>query len=42
MSDENLFAQLRKDHEMQRDVLDMLTDTSGASEGREKMFKNFI
>ncbi len=39
MSDENLFAQLRKDHEMQRDVLDMLTDTSGASEGREKMLK---
>ncbi|MBD63632.1 MAG: hemerythrin [Halobacteriovoraceae bacterium] len=39
MSTENLFEQLRKDHEMQRDVLDMIIETSGESEARKKMLK---
>ena len=35
----NIFEALRKDHESQRTLINMLTDTSGDTKGREKIFK---
>ena len=38
MADETIFEALRSDHETQRTLIDLLTKTEGASEGREELF----
>ncbi|MAQ76729.1 MAG: hemerythrin, partial [Aquimarina sp.] len=35
----NIFEALRKDHEIQRSLLDKLVDTSGDTEKRDEIFK---
>ncbi len=38
MTNETIFEALRSDHETQRTLVDLLTKTEGASEGREELF----
>ena len=35
----NIFEELRKDHETQRDLLDAIVDTSGKTDARKRMYK---
>ena len=35
----NIFEQIRKDHETQRTLIDLLVKTDGASEGREELYE---
>lgn len=38
MANETIFEALRSDHETQRTLVDLLTETEGASDGRKELF----